>query len=126
MSQSIVTLNAIKSARQLNRASDEFGKHCNVSTSPFYTYFIALFEALGLDSGRSVRVDGDARRVFGTEHVIDFADKLLFLRPDHAGKQGHTIAFNHADDLTFADMRHLSHYIQSLGRPAIVATTYNI
>ena len=68
------------------------------------TYFVTLFEALSLDSRLCVGVDSDAWRVLGSEYIVDLANKLLVLSPDHTGEQGNAVALHHTDDLSFTNM----------------------
>lgn len=86
------------------------------------TYFVALLEAFSLDAGLRVWVDSDAWGVLGSKDVVDLANQLLVLCPDHPGEQGNAVALDHANDLTFADVRHFCDDVQSLWGSAVVAT----
>ena len=86
------------------------------------TYFVALLEALSLHSCLSIGVHSDARCVLWSKNIVNFADELLVLGPDHTGEQGNTVALHHADDLPLADVRHLGNDVETLGRTSVVAT----
>ena len=68
------------------------------------TYFVSFFKALSLDSSLSVSVDCDAWCVLGSENIVNFANKLFVLSPNHTGKQWNTVALDHAYDLSLANM----------------------
>lgn len=87
------------------------------------TYFVTSFEALSLDTGVGVDVDGNTGLVLGSEDVVNLADELLVFGPDLTGKEGHCVALNHADDLTLNDVSHLSDHVKTLGGTAVEATT---
>lgn len=86
------------------------------------TYFVTLFEALGLDASVGVGVDSNARLVLGSEDVVDLSDELLVLGPDLTGKEGHGVALHHANDLTLTDVGHFGDHVETLGRTAVEAT----
>lgn len=72
------------------------------------TYLVTSLEAVSLHAGVGVGLHADACSVHGAEHVVHLADQLLVLGVDHASKQGHAVAVNHADKVTFARVRESS------------------
>lgn len=69
------------------------------------TYLVASLEALSLNSTVLVGLDTDTSGVHRAKHIVDLADQLLVGSVDHAGKEGHTVAVNHSDNVALASVR---------------------
>ena len=107
------------------RASDDKNRMSRLHLSYYVsTYFVAGLEALGFNTSVRVGVDSDTGLVLGSKDIIDLANELFVLSPDHTGEQGNGVALDHTDNLSFTVVGNLSDNVESLGRASIV-TTYN-
>jgi hypothetical protein len=74
-----------------------------------HTYFVALLERLGFNTGVGIGLDADTGGVHGTEDIVDLADEGLVLVVDHTGEEGNALAVNHSDHLAFAGVTESSY-----------------
>lgn len=96
-------------------------RHHRLLLASASTYFVADFEAFGLDTSVGIGVDCDAWSILRSKHIIDFANELLVLSPDHTGEQGDSAALDHANDLTLTNVRNLSNHTKALGGTTVEA-----